>query len=188
MWYQNLSHFKSVCGHEVNGSWYPRVTKILDIKSKPGLDTFFREVGNYLDAENIKNKSAEEGTAMHNIIEKLILGEEVSIPKSIEAAVSAFRKFKGERKIEFRGDFVERQIWSFRHRYAGTIDALAYIDGKCGVLDIKTSAGFYPEYNLQTAAYLSALQEFSLRKTLNLTEDVTTRWILRIDQYRICAR
>jgi len=81
---------------------------------------------------------------------------------------------------------VERQIWSARDRYAGTVDALVTIDGKFGVLDIKTSPGFYPEYNLQTAAYFSALNELEVSRSLLLPKKVESRWILRINQHCVC--
>mgnify|MGYP001606268017 FL=1 len=116
----------------------------------------------------------------------MVRGETVEIPSVIVPAVAAFRVFNAHRKIAFHPEFIERTVWSQRYRYAGTIDALATIDGKLGVLDIKTSTGFYPEYNLQTAAYATALQELSVRKILGLTSEIGTRWILRIDQRRIC--
>lgn len=188
MRYQDVTNFKNNCGYEINGIWYPRVTKILEIKSKPGLEVFFKEVDSHLEAESIKNKSAEEGSLIHGVIEKIALGEQVDVPLSIQAAASSFVRFKEETKIKFYPEFIERQIWSSRHRYAGTVDALASISGRFGVLDIKTSAGFYPEYNLQTAAYVSALQEFNLKRIFALPDDITTRWILRVDQYRSCLR
>ena len=60
------------------------------------------------------------------------------------------------------------------------MDAFAYIDGKCGVLDIKTSQSIYRDYNLQTAAYMAALQKDF--------PSVSTRWILRVDQYQTCPK
>ena len=86
----------------------------------------------------------------------------------------------------FHPEFVERRIWSGFHRFAGTIDAIASIGDKFGVLDIKTSTGFFPEYNLQTAAYVLALQEVGVKRALALPRDIETRWILRIDQNRTC--
>ncbi|MBI2122182.1 MAG: hypothetical protein HYT98_03595 [Candidatus Sungbacteria bacterium] len=188
MRYKDINHFKSECGYEVNGAWLPRVTKILDIKAKPGLDIFFKEVGDYSSAEDIKNKSAEEGTKLHRAIQGLFTGNTDPIPGEVRPAVDAFQEFNEARKIELHPEFVERLIWSGRYKYAGTVDALAVVDGKFGVLDIKTSTGFWPEYNLQTAAYISALQEFEIKKTLALPQDVQTRWILRIDQNKICKR
>lgn len=186
MRYEDENHFKSENGYELEGVWYPRVTRILDIKSKPGLDQFMREMGSFAAAEDVKNKSAEEGSLVHSTIEKILKGEKVDVPQEIAPAIASFDEYRKKAGIIFYPDFLERRVWSVRHRYAGTIDALASVNGKFGVLDIKTSGGFWPEYNLQTAAYLSALQEFFVKRALNLPYEVTTRWILRVDQYVYC--
>lgn len=187
-WYRDVKHFKAVSGHEVEGVWYPRVTKILEVKSKPALEYFLREMESYSAAEEVKNKSAEEGSLLHQTVEKILKGEPVEIPKEIAPALSRFQEFKEERGMVFPPEFVERSIWSSRHRYSGTMDALSEIDGKFGVLDIKTSPSFYPEYNLQTAAYLEALSESELKLALSLPRAVQTRWILRINQHKICRK
>lgn len=188
MRYENAENFKSLSGYTIDDIWYPRVTKILEIKSKPALDNFFKEMGSFESAEDVKNKSAAEGSLIHEVVQKVAIGTEVAIPEEIGPAVRAFQSFNKERKIVFHPEFIERQIWSIRHRYAGTVDALVTVDGKFGVLDIKTSTGFYPEYNLQTAAYVSALQEFQIRRSLGLPKDIETRWILRINQHKICKK
>ena len=180
--------FKQKNGYEIEGAWFPRVTKILEIKSKPALENFFREMGSFENAENVKNRSAVEGSLVHATVQKLTIGEAVDIPEEIQPAVAAFQAFNEERQIFFHPEFVERQVWSGRHRYAGTVDALAEIDGKFGVLDIKTSTGFYPEYNLQTAAYVEALREYEVKRALDLPREIETRWILRIDQHRVCQK
>lgn len=188
MWYKNESEFKSAQGYEIQGIWYPRVTRILEVKAKPALEQFFKEMESYASAETVKEKSAVHGSLVHATIEKMVKGEHHEIPLEIAPAVGAFERFNSERHIVFHPEFIERQIWSVRHRYAGTVDALATVDGKFGVLDIKTSTGFYPEYNLQTAAYVSALQEFVVKQTIGLPWDIETRWILRIDQHRPCMK
>lgn len=48
---------------------------------------------------------------------------------------------------------VEAPCFSDKHRYAGTLDAIAVIDGKRYLLDYKTGKGVYPEVGLQLAAY-----------------------------------
>jgi len=188
MRYKDLTEFKETTGHEIAGIWYPRVTKILEVKSKPALQNFFREVGDYASVESIKNKSAEEGTLLHKTIQDYLQGKLTEIPESVKGAVTAFQKFNESKDIILHPEFVERPVWSIRHRYSGTVDALATIDGKFGVLDIKTSTGFYPEYNLQTSAYASALREFEIKKRLGLAHEIETRWILRIDQQRSCRK
>ncbi|HEY4527859.1 MAG TPA: hypothetical protein VJL09_02360 [Candidatus Paceibacterota bacterium] len=187
-WYRDIEHFKGVSGHEVEGVWYPRVTKILDIKSKPALDYFFKEMESYAAAESVKNKSAEEGSLVHAVVQKIAVGESTDVPKEIAPAVSSFEELKDERDIFFHPEFIEKPVWSSRHRYAGTVDALCTIDGKFGVLDIKTSPSFYPEYNLQTAAYLEALREYEVSRALALPKEIETRWILRINQHKICQK
>jgi hypothetical protein len=98
----------------------------------------------------------------------------------IQPAIAALTDFLARNDVQTQADYIERRILNKDHRYAGTIDALATIGGKFGVLDIKTSQAIYRDYNLQTAAYMDALKsEF---------ENLTTRWILRIDQFQKCAR
>ncbi len=186
MRYKDQGEFKAHNGYEINGIWFPRVTKILEIKAKPALESFFREMESFSQAEDVKNKSAAHGSLVHETVEKIVTGQPVQIPEEVAPAIHAFQRFNETAKIAFHSEFVERQIWSIRHRYAGTVDALATINGKFGVLDIKTSTGFYPEYNLQTAAYVSALQEFQIKRLLLLPKDIETRWILRINQHQIC--
>ncbi|HEY4477009.1 MAG TPA: hypothetical protein VJB56_00075 [Candidatus Paceibacterota bacterium] len=186
MRYLDGNDFKEQNGYVVRDNWYPRVTRILEIKSKPGLESFFREVGSFESAEEVKTKSAAHGSLVHETVQKLAVGEKIAIPEKIRAATEAFLEFNKERPIHFHPEFIERQVWSEFHRYAGTVDALASIDGKFGVLDIKTSTGMYPEYNLQTAAYVQALQENSVKEAMSLPHNIETRWILRIDQYQVC--
>jgi len=187
MFYKSGGEFKDHNGYTIEGVWYPRVTKILEVKSKPGLDVFFKELDSYASVEEVKNKSALEGSMVHAAVQGLLTGENADVPKEIAPAVDTFQRFNETRGIVFHKEYVERQIRSERYRYAGTVDALATIDGKFGVLDIKTSTGFFPEYNLQTAAYVLALQEFALQRELALPHAVETRWILRINQHRICS-
>lgn len=187
MRFKDAADFQQTMGYEVDGGWYPRVTKILEVKAKSGLDQFFREVGHYAAVEEVKSRSAEEGSRVHEVIQKHMLGELPEIPEDMAHVVEAFDAFNQDKGIVFHPDFVERRVWSGLHRFAGTIDALASIGGKFGVLDIKTSTGFYPEYNLQTAAYVLALQEPSIKKAVSLPRDIETRWILRIDQIKTCV-
>ena len=61
------------------------------------------------------------------------------------------------------------------------MDVLAEINGRLGVLDIKTSYSIFRDYGIQTSAYVEALNE-----RRNLPE--LTRWILRLDQSQKCLK
>ena len=172
--------FKNTCGYEIDGFWYPRVTKIVEIKAKPALYRFYASMNNFDEGERMKQKSAEEGTLIHETVEALLLGEHPLIPSSIAPSISAFETFIDKKSIQVEKEFVERRLVNFEERYAGTLDAVAIIDGKIGILDIKTSQEVYRDYNLQTSAYMAAMKD--------VIPDLETRWILRIDQARHCKK
>lgn len=176
--YKNLQEFKESAGYDIEGSWYPRVTKIIEIKAKPALYRFYAELKSFAEGEAIKNQSASEGTLVHETIEAILKGQSPAINPSIAPSIEAFLKFIEGKNIQIDPELIERRIIHYEERYSGTLDALALIDGKFGVLDIKTSQSIYRDYNLQTSAYMAALQdEF---------KDLQTRWILRIDQSQKC--
>ncbi len=170
--------FKASHGYDIEDTWYPRVTKIVDIKAKPALYRYYGDAPSFAAAKAATERSAEEGTLIHTVAEKIFIGEPTEIPEAVKPAITALQVFLAERKIQVQPEHVEMRILNKEHRYAGTIDTLATIDGKFGVLDIKTSQSIYRDYNLQTAAYVGALvKEFP---------HLITRWILRIDQIRTC--
>lgn len=179
-YFKDPESFKEACGYEIDGVWYPRVTKIISIKAKPALYKYYAEAASYVAAQKSTQESAREGTLMHETVEKFLIGEEPEVDPLIQPAVSAFLKFRDQNRIQVDPEYVEKRIVSYDHRYAGTLDAVALIGGKFGVLDIKTSQAIYRDYNLQTSAYMDPLA-----KELH---ELQTRWILRIDQVKTCAR
>ncbi len=180
MYYSNLDHFKGLSGYEIDGVWYPRVTKIVDIKAKPALYRFYAEMNNFEEGEAVKKQSANEGTLIHETVEEILMRQSPVIDSVIAPAIDAFLKFLEEKHIQVDPEFVEKQVIHYDERYAGTLDALALIDGKFGVLDIKTSQAIYRDYNLQTAAYMAAVEKDF--------KNLQTRWILRIDQNKTCLK
>lgn len=182
--YKNLEEFKENNGYDIDGSWYPRVTKIVGIKSKPALHYFYASLRNYAEGERIKEISADEGTRVHEAVQDLMIGRDPEIDEDILPSVDAFVNFweKNKGKIEIDPDSIEKRVTNIDHRYSGTVDGIALIDGQVGVLDIKTSQDIYRDYRLQTSAYVATLnnQKFFDNKKLE------TRWILRIDQHKLC--
>lgn len=177
-YFKDEKGFKEASGYEIDGIWYPRVTKIVGIKAKPALYRYYAEAKSYKDAQAQTEKSAEEGTLIHETVEKIFLGEKPEVPDSIRPSIEAFKAFSDRNNIQIDPEYVEKRIVSPKHRYAGTMDALGLIGGKFGVLDIKTSQSIYRDYNLQTSAYMDAL--------VHDVPNLQTRWILRIDQVKTC--
>lgn len=178
--FKDINDFKEQCGYTIDDVWYPRVTKIVTIKSKPALYYYYGEAKSYKAAQDATEQSAKEGTMIHEAIEGLLLGKNPEIPEYIAPAIKSFREFYEKNNIRVTTDLVERRIVNYDHRYAGTVDAIATIGGKLGVLDIKTSQAIYRDYCLQTSAYMDALK--------NQFQNLETRWILKIDQIQICDK
>ncbi len=175
-----VEEFKEQSGYVIDEVWYPRVTKIVGIKAKPALYYYYGEAKSYRAAVEATERSAVEGTMIHEAVEGILLDRNPQVPAAIVPAVRSFSAFLMANRIEVAPELVERRIVNYDHRYAGTVDAVARIGGKLGVLDIKTSAAVYRDYSLQTSAYMDALKdEFP---------ELSTRWILRIDQIQRCIR
>lgn len=177
--YRDADEFKKLAGYEIDGFWYPRVTKIVEIKSKPALYHFYGRMESFAAGERVKKQSATEGTLIHETVEKIMIGEKPTVEPLIEPSIKAFLEFLLTNHINVDPTFVEHRMVNYEHRYAGTLDAIAMIDGRLGILDIKTSQEIYRDYDLQTSAYLAAMRE--------VVKGLETRWILRIDQVRPCV-
>lgn len=122
---------------------------------KPG--TEYAEV--YLDAvyksareasQRVKNSAARRGTEIHAAIEEgLRSGRRVS---------DVLQLPDGELgRLNITS--VERKVYSRQHRYSGTLDAIGEIENQVYLLDWKTGKAVYPEFRLQTAAYIAAYEE-----------------------------
>jgi hypothetical protein len=180
--FKNTEEFKKDSGYDIDSTWYPRITRIVSIKAKPALYFYYASAPNYATAKAQTNRSAEEGTLVHEAIEKLLVGESPEVDPLIVPSLEAFKKFMGENDLVVLPEHIEMRVAHRGERYAGTIDAVAYLNGKFGVLDIKTSNGIYRDYSLQTAAYMGAIKEMPDLK------NAETRWILRVDQVADCFR
>ena len=95
MYYSNLEHFKGLSGYDIDGIWYPRVTKIVDIKAKPALYKFYAEMNNFAESEAVKKQSASEGTLVHETIEAILTGKK----EPIEEAKEMLAKITQQNKI-----------------------------------------------------------------------------------------
>lgn len=164
-----LEYFKHKYGYEIEGMWMPRVTAITALVSR----SFF--IGSFA--------SVDWGVAVHSAIEKILKGEKYIADQKIAPSLQAFEKWRKAQGVKITnptGD-IEAKVYDFENGYAGTIDMVAEVQGKRGVVDLKTGNGMRDEYSLQTAAYLNAYNKGVQKKF-----HADTRWILRIDQYEEC--
>ncbi|MDT7868265.1 MAG: hypothetical protein RQ894_00340 [Candidatus Pacebacteria bacterium] len=189
----SLEEFKKEFGYVIDNTWYPRVTKICEIKSKPALYYFYAEAPNFKEATSKKIKAADEGKIIHEIIESFIQRRQIIVPPEYEGIKKAFEDFLKNHSFFSKEDWLEKKTVHFLHRYAGTFDIIGELDGQFSLIDIKTSQSIYEDYRLQTSAYFMALNEEGFfrdekGRKIPLLKPLEKRYVLRINQKRICEK
>lgn len=97
--------------------------------------------------------SADIGTEVHNLFEKLARGEDVKrVHPDYVPFVQHIEEFNAKYQPEYL--YVEEAVWSDTHKYAGSFDAIVRIEGETVMLDAKTTkSGVHSEVALQLSAY-----------------------------------
>jgi hypothetical protein len=132
-----------------------------------------------LDGKAAHTKKSKEallsGKIAHDWIENYIGGKKLPLPKDENAknAIKAFRSWELEHQVEWLAS--ELVVCSEKHEFAGTIDAIAVVDGILTIVDFKTSSQISEDAFLQTAGYWIALDEM-----MNGEERPSQRLVLRI--------
>jgi hypothetical protein len=148
-----------------DGVFVPSVTTILEAYPKDA--AFYQWLkNNGQDSDELRDKAAERGTAVHTMTEAYDNGSEVSLLNDDGRPgwkLGEWAMF--ERYVEFSQRFSptikmnEQNYVSAELGYAGTIDRVMQLDGRLLLVDIKTSGSVWPAYWLQLAAYRRLLQE-----------------------------
>jgi len=106
--------------------------------------------------------AANIGTRAHTWMEKYIKqvhfdnGPEPDFPESeeVQESVVSFLDWEENHEVEYMES--EVTVYSEEHRYAGTFDLKAWVDGKVLIDDFKTSKSVYDNHWLQLSAYYLA--------------------------------
>ena len=112
---------------------------------------------------DISREAQNIGSDVHKWIElwikfKINGGSAVAdYPYEVKTPMENFHKWVESREVEWIAS--EKKVYSKFWNYAGTIDALAKINGELYVIDFKTSAKIYKEYYLQVYGYAQAIHE-----------------------------
>lgn len=134
--------------YTVNGLFVPSVTTVMRPLSE--------DVYGSID-EEVLNRAAARGTAVHNAIENYIKFDIRDIPEEHEGYFEAFLKWFEEHKVEPYGD--EVRLYHKSLMYAGTADMFASVDGIDTLIDFKTSAAVQKMLcGVQLEAYDRAIQ------------------------------
>jgi hypothetical protein len=151
--------------------YVPSVTWILNYYPKGAEFTKWVASQGYEEAEKLKTEAGDKGSIVHNACELLmkngtikideLVPDRDGIPRQLTVdeyyCVLTFARWYASAKPVIKG--VEMTVRSVKHGYAGTLDILCEIDGKLGIIDLKTSKSIYASHELQVSALKQAFTE-----------------------------
>jgi hypothetical protein len=115
----------------------------------------FQRISLIKDAHEVTwGKARDLGTSVHEAIEAYAKGEPCEYPKEANPFISHFIEFMIEQRPRFLAN--EATVWSRKHGYAGTLDAIADIGGDIYLIDFKTGKRLHGEIGMQLSALASA--------------------------------
>lgn len=98
--------------------------------------------------QTVKQEAAQKGKERHHGLETLLRAAKQAAQEIVIEGIGPCVPIE-----------VERRVYSRRHRFSGTLDAIVRTGRDLVLLDWKTGKAIYPEYRLQTAAYQHAWEE-----------------------------
>jgi hypothetical protein len=148
-----------------NSKYYPSVTSILQYMPKGKFfENWLKDVGH--NADIIVRKAADEGTQVHDAIERYLQGEKISLINEEGYSKYSLDVWKMILKFhefwtKYKPILIESEIHLFSdiYTYAGTCDLVLEINGEKWLLDIKTSNSLHDSQDFQLAAYAQAWNE-----------------------------
>ena len=148
-----------------NGEYYPSLTYVLGAYPKGKyFEDWLKKVG--YSSEYIVKKAAENGTAVHELCEAYLLGEELNFlnewgsPKYDPEVWQMFLRF-----VDFWEEYnptlleTEVHLFSDELKVAGTCDLIFELEGEIWIVDWKTSNNLQSTYDLQVAVYGKMYEE-----------------------------
>ena len=186
--------------YTVEGEYAPSVTTILDSIAKPalvpwaaneGAKFFISHAHEDMKIEDMakgirgayrtsSGSALNIGMEVHKWCEEAILWKlgKGEAPQSLtrtesKNAINAFREWTKANDVEWLT--VEEKVYHRGHKFAGTVDATAVVNGEYCVIDFKTSGAIYSAYHLQCAAYAKAIEDMR-------GKEVEKAYVLRFDK------
>lgn len=136
-----------------DGNYFPSVTTVLEAYPKgKRFEQWLKDVGN--EADDIVGRAAQQGTNVHDAIEKLLKGAEVDFIDYTLYEWKMILRFQ-----EFHNlcdpiiEAIEHNLVSPAVGCGGTIDLVAMINGERWLIDYKTSGDIYDNHFVQLATY-----------------------------------
>jgi len=148
-------------GDVENPIYLPSVTTILSVYPKgPAFEQWLKDSGS--QAGIIAQRAADSGSKVHDGIERLINGEEITWDDkefNLEEWKGLLKFQDFNTRFEPKYISVESVVYNTELGYAGQLDIVCEIDGVRWILDNKFGNAVYTTYFFQLAAYKEAWTE-----------------------------
>lgn len=158
-----------------NGQRYPSVTTVLGRREEKqkSLSEWRTRVGD-VAANKISSRASRRGTAVHKLVERFVLNEELDLRKEMPLNAEMFRSIQSQLEENLKVvRAVEVPLLSDTLRLAGRTDTIGTWIDTNAVIDIKTSTRVKEEshildYFLQCTAYAIMFEETTGIPTPNI--------------------
>lgn len=149
------------------GEKYPSVTTVLsEMSDKSALKAWRKRVGEE-EANRVSGRASTRGTAVHNLLEKLVLGEPQNLEEAMASNLMMYKQLEKvvlENVSDVRS--VEGALFSHKLKIAGSVDLVASYEGTPAIIDYKTSnrakrKDWIENYFLQASMYSYMLYEMT---------------------------
>jgi PD-(D/E)XK nuclease superfamily len=147
----------------------PSVTWIVSVYPKLGLQKLRDELGAE-ETDLLKKLGGERGSKVHEAITAIIQGQEVRVDSHFTNPTTGLPEELTAEEVGMVAAFVEwkkvvnpkfltwdRNVYSEKYGFAGTLDAIAEIGGEVVLIDFKTSKVIGTDYEMQVSAYRAAI-------------------------------
>lgn len=152
-----------------DGTRVPGCTTVTGVLNKPALVRWANNLGlDGIDVSNYTDRLADAGTLVHHMILCDIQGQvpdlDAFAPQVVRLAENSFISYLAWRRAHTVEPIIcEQPMVSETHRYGGTPDLYAKVDGVNALVDFKSGSGIYAEHFHQVAGgYLLLLEERGL--------------------------
>lgn len=139
-------------------TFYPSVTTVLGVYPKGhGYEEWLKQVG--FNASEIVRRAGEQGSNIHDAIEKFYKGQEVCWAQGGEAIYTEEEWRMILRFFDFHSEFVqsieavEHNIVDDTLKIGGTMDLVCQINGERWLIDFKSGNAIYKTAYMQLACY-----------------------------------
>lgn len=141
--------------------WAKRETALCAVRNLPMLTEMVRTGGDTAAVEWLKripdfqrDTAADLGTRIHALADAVARGTDVTIAPEEAPYITGYLRWLETAKPKFVNS--EFMVYSETHRYGGTCDAAAWLDGELWIIDYKTGNTVQESVALQLVGYARA--------------------------------